>query len=275
MRYLKLTIAYDGTAYCGWQIQNGDVSIQEKLELSWQKVTGEKIRITASGRTDGGVHAEAQVCSLMTESQLDNASLVRALNAETPYDLAVLAVEDAPTGFHAIRDAVGKTYRYQIQYGRIRDPLRRRFWWYVPRELDVDAMRQGASYLIGQHDFASFQSAGAERSSTIRTVTKLELLHRDPRPRSLDPLTPAILPTASQFDRDRHLECDWFPTIILTISADGFLYKMVRNIVGSLVRVGERRESPEWIAEVLAQCNRQAAGQAAPANGLFMQRVWY
>jgi tRNA pseudouridine38-40 synthase len=328
MRYLKLTIAYDGTAYCGWQIQVGDISIQEKLEESWKKVTGESIRITASGRTDGGVHAEAQVCSLMTQTHLSNRSLVRALNAETPYDISVLAVEDAPTGFHAIRDAVGKTYRYQIQYGRIRDPLRRRFWWHVPRELDVEQMRQGASYLTGKHDFASFQSAGAERNLTVRTVTRLELLHRDPRPlskggssNSLDAQSNSVdtqsssehvqsnsehvqyksldfqsnsehvqsnlvgVPSNSgvQFDslspafvdRDRQMETDWFPTIVITISADGFLYKMVRNIVGSLVRVGEGKEKPAWIGEVLAQCDRRAAGQAAPANGLFLQEVRY
>jgi tRNA pseudouridine38-40 synthase len=273
MRYLKLTIAYDGTAYCGWQIQNGDASIQQRLEEGWRKVTGESIRITASGRTDGGVHAEAQVCSLMTETKLTNQSLVRALNAETPFDIAVLTVEDAPNGFHAIRDAVSKTYRYQIQYGRIRDPLRRRFWWHFPRELNIEAMRQGANCLIGTHDFASFQSAGAERSSTVRTVTQLELIEHDPRSNSLPRNSPGILQSTN--DRDRVFSRDSFPTLIVLISADGFLYKMVRNIVGTLVRVGEDRESPEWIADVLAHRNRNAAGQAAPANGLFLQEVRY
>lgn len=269
MRYLKLTIAYDGTAYCGWQVQAKDASIQQKLEEGWRRVTGESIRITASGRTDGGVHAEAQVCSLMTCTSMTHQSLVRALNAETPYDIAILAIEDAPIGFHAIRDATHKTYRYQIQYGRIRDPLRRKFWWHFPHELNIEAMRVGANYLVGTHDFASFQSAGAERSSTIRTVTQLELINRDPR--CTEPQTNSLVSN----DRDRPLVKDPFPTLIVLISADGFLYKMVRNIVGTLVRVGQERESPEWIAAVLAQGNRDAAGQAAPANGLFLQEVRY
>jgi tRNA pseudouridine38-40 synthase len=271
MRYLKLTIAYDGTAYCGWQIQSGDSSIQQVLEEGWRKVTGESPRITASGRTDGGVHAEGQVCSLMTQTKLTNESLVRALNAETPFDIAVLDVEDAPEGFHAIRDAVHKTYRYQIQYGRIRDPLRRRFWWHVPRELEVSAMREAAQDLIGTHDFASFQSAGAERNSTVRTITRLQMESREDRMIDSDFILQRSqnLTLAPPSPRDR------FPTIVLTISADGFLYKMVRNIVGSLVRVGEGKETVSWLAEVLAQRDRRAAGQAAPAHGLFLQSVDY
>lgn len=272
MRYLKLTIAYDGTAYCGWQIQSGDTSIQQRLEEGWRKVTGESVRITASGRTDGGVHAEAQVCSLMTETHLSNESLVRALNAETPFDIAILKVEDAPHGFHAIRDAVQKTYRYQIQFGRIRDPLRRRFWWHVPRDLEVPAMRQAASHLLGTHDFASFQSAGAERNSTIRTITKLQLDCHDPR--SGNTCTGSPGHDASSIS-DNVSPRSRFPILIITISADGFLYKMVRNIVGSLVRVGEGKEPPRWISEVLQKKDRQAAGQAAPAHGLILQSVDY
>ncbi len=277
MRALKLTIAYDGTDYCGWQVQAGDKSIQQALEASWFKVTGEQIRITASGRTDGGVHAEAQVCSLNTQSSLDTRSLVRALNAESPFDIAVLKVEEVEAGFHAIRDATGKTYRYQIQYGRIRDPLRRRYWWHVPRELDVRAMNSGAQFLIGTHDFASFQSAGAERASTIRTVTRLELQSGNEAPSDNVQDVGKFSDRHSQDHEHRHRggEVSFFPTVIISISADGFLYKMVRNIVGSLVRVGEGKESPDWIQWVLDQNDRRAAGQAAPAHGLFLQEVKY
>ena len=126
MRNLKLTIAYDGTDYVGWQVQKNGISVQQRLEEAWLKVTRESIRITASGRTDGGVHAKAQVCGLKTESALDFNDIYRALNAETPFDISILKVEDAPAGFHAIRDAIEKTYNYQIQYGRILNPLRRR-----------------------------------------------------------------------------------------------------------------------------------------------------
>lgn len=248
MRHLKLTIAYDGTNYCGWQFQQNGISVQQRMEEGWHKVTDESIRITASGRTDGGVHAEAQVCSLSTDSQLSCHNLYRAVNAETPFDISVLAVEEVAEGFHAIRDAVEKTYRYQIQYGRLLDPLRRHYWWHVPKDLDVAAMRESAKCLIGTHDFASFQSAGADRLSTIRTVMSLEITDADQGP---------------------------YPGLCLTITADGFLYKMVRNIVGSLVRVGRGTESSDWLVRALRQCSRQAAGQAAPSHGLFLEQVVY
>jgi tRNA pseudouridine38-40 synthase len=248
MRYLKLTIAYDGTGYCGWQVQKNGISVQQRIEEGWRKVTNESIRVTASGRTDGGVHAEAQVCSLATHSQLSCNNIIRALNAETPFDISVLAVEEAAEGFHAIRDAVGKTYRYQIQYGRLLDPLRRHYWWHVPKDLDVAAMRESAKCLIGTHDFASFQSAGADRLSTIRTVTNLIIVDVDHGP---------------------------YPGLKLTITADGFLYKMVRNIVGSLVRVGRGTESGDWLVGALRQCKRTAAGQTAPSHGLYLEQVVY
>lgn len=248
MRTLKLTIAYDGTDYVGWQVQKNGISVQQRLEEAWLKITGESIRITASGRTDGGVHAKAQVCGLKTESPLGFSDLYRALNAETPFDISVLQVEDAPDGFHAIRDAIEKTYSYQIQYGRILNPLRRRFCWFVPSELKVEAMREATKCLVGKHDFASFQSAGAERLSTIRTITELEIAddHRPP-----------------------------FPGLCITITSDGFLYKMVRNIIGTLVRVGRGTESPEWMTWVREQKNRQSAGESAPAHGLCLERVVY
>ena len=116
MRHLKITIAYDGANFVGWQVQPNGISVQQRLEEAWTKITGEKLRITASGRTDAGVHALAQVCSVATESELENWSLLRAINAETPYEMAVLKVEDAPEGFHAIRDAVEKTYCYCLLY---------------------------------------------------------------------------------------------------------------------------------------------------------------
>jgi tRNA pseudouridine38-40 synthase len=248
MRHLKLVIAYDGTDYCGWQVQTNGISIQQRLEEGWQSVTGEKIRITASGRTDSGVHALAQVCSLKTESELSHNRLVRALNAETPFDISVLRVEAAPEGFHAIRDAVQKTYDYHLQFGRILDPLRLRYCWFVPGELDGEAMRQAARFLTGEQDFASFESAGAERSSTIRTVMELEILEET---------------------------VHGFPGLRVRITANGFLYNMVRNIVGTLVRVGKKTNDIEWVRWVREQKDRKCAGQTAPAHGLFLDHVVY
>jgi tRNA pseudouridine38-40 synthase len=248
MRHLKLVIAYDGTDYCGWQVQANGISIQQRLEEGWQSVTGEKIRITASGRTDSGVHALAQVCSLKTESRLSVESFVRALNAETPYDISILRAEEAAPGFHAIRDAVQKTYDYHIQFGRILDPLRLRYCWFVPGDVDFESMRRAAVYLTGEHDFASFESAGAERSTTVRTVSQLEIEEE-------------II--------------QGFPGLRLRITANGFLYNMVRNIVGTLVRVGKQTNEVEWVQWVRDQKDRKVAGQTAPAHGLFLDHVVY
>ncbi len=248
MRYLKLTIAYDGTAYVGWQVQTNGISIQQRMEEAWLKVTQEPARVIASGRTDAGVHAWAQVCSVTTDCSMKCHDLQRALNAETPFDVSVLQVEEAAAGFHAITDAVEKTYLYHIQYGRILNPLRRDYCWYIPVELQVDAINEAASYLLGRHDFSSFESAGAERTSSIRTVKRLEA---EPE------------------------NCHQYTGIKITISADGFLYKMVRNIVGSLVRVGRGTEKPEWIEWVRDQHDRKVACQAAPAHGLFLDHVVY
>ncbi len=248
MRFLKLTIAYDGADYVGWQVQTNGVSIQQRLETAWQEVTQESVRIMASGRTDAGVHAEAQVCSLATSTQLECETLIRALNAKTPDDISVLNVQNAPDGFHAIRDAKWKTYRYQIQYGRIPDVLSRRTHWFQPCVLDVDAMRAAAQFLMGQHDFASFQAVGAERKTTVRNLKRLELAESR---RSI------------------------FDYLDIVMTSNGFLYNMVRNIVGTLVRVGQGAESPEWVEQVLLQRDRKHSGQTAPPHALFLTQVDY
>jgi tRNA pseudouridine38-40 synthase len=248
MRHIKLVISYDGTDYVGWQVQPNGISIQQCLETAWASVTGEQLRITASGRTDSGVHALGQVCSFATESHLPLQQIVRAINAETPFDISVLTAEEAPEQFHAIRDAKQKTYRYHIQHGRIMDPLRLRTCWFIPGELDLDSMQQAALLITGEHDFASFESAGAQRSTTVRHVIDLQVM-----PESVHD----------------------FPGLEIAITANGFLYNMVRNIVGTLIRVGKNREEIEWVAWVRDQKNRRYAGQTAPPHGLFLDHVVY
>jgi tRNA pseudouridine38-40 synthase len=248
MRSLKLTLCYDGTNYAGWQVQANAPTIQAALELAWQKVTGETIRITASGRTDAGVHALGQVASLQTESPLENDVLRRALGANLREDIGVLAVEDAPDDFHAIRDALGKRYRYQIHNGETPDVLQRHLTWQVPVRLDVEAMRRAAAALVGRHDFSSFESAGAERATSVRTVTDL------------------TVESGSHELRDR---------ITIEIAADGFLYNMVRAIVGTLVEVGRGAQNESWPAAVLKQCDRCQAGPTAPPQGLLLVCVDY
>lgn len=248
MRHLKLTVMYDGANYVGWQFQTNGVSVQEKLEAAWLEITGETIRITASGRTDSGVHARRQVCSLKTATRLTCDRLAFALTATTPFDISVLKVEPAPEGFHAIRDATSKTYRYQIQFGPVLDVLNRNQRWFVPRLLNIQKMQQAAEFLLGSHDFGSFETKGSERLTTVRNVTRLDIeYHRE----------------------------EIFEYVDIVITADGFLYNMVRNIVGTLVRIGVGKEEPEWALSVLHSRNRQSAGETAPAQGLFLEQVEY
>jgi tRNA pseudouridine38-40 synthase len=248
VRFLKITLAYDGTEYCGWQVQPNGMSIQQILQSAWHKITAERTNIVASGRTDAGVHAIGQVCSVRTESTLDNQTILRALNANIPYDIVVRRIDDAPEGFHAIRDAIGKRYRYSIQFGDLPDPFARKYCWYIPQQLDVDAMRQASQYMIGKHDFASFQAAGSDRATTVRNIFDLQLINQG---RALTP----------QLD--------------VEIEADGFLYNMVRNIVGTLVEIGKGKHPPQWITDVLNSCDRTVAGPTAPPQGLFLLKVWY
>lgn len=248
MRFLKLTLAYDGTNYAGWQVQPNGPTIQEKLELALKNITGETIRAVASGRTDAGVHALAQVVSFQTESQLSPEVLCKAINANMPRDIAVINVCEAPPGFHAIRDALGKRYRYVICDGPVQNIFLRHYAWQLLKRLDVEAMHVAAQSLLGKHDFSSFEASGSERKTSVRTIGDIFV------------------------DRRTDEESE---KIVFEIEADGFLYNMVRNIVGTLVEVGRGRQSTQWPAQVLAAKDRQQAGPTAPPQGLFLVRVEY
>ena len=176
MRTLKLTIAYDGTAYAGWQFQPDQPTVQETLETAIAKVTGQRVRVLASGRTDAGVHALGQVVGFQTDSALPPDVLRRALNANLPEDVAVLDVAEAPDDFHAISHVRRKRYRYVIHDGPVRDVFRRRFvWHYIHGRLDAEAMHRAAAALLGTHDFSSFETAGAPRATSVRTVFDLRV----------------------------------------------------------------------------------------------------
>ena len=244
----KITLAYVGTNYVGWQVQDNGISIQQKVEEAWTSVTGEQIRIMASGRTDAGVHAVAQVCSCNTETTLAPATLRRALNAKSPEDICITRVEKTFDGFHAIRDAKGKTYRYLIQFGRLQSPFELDRAWFIPRPLNVLAMQAMADLLLGEHDFASLQATGSPRLTTVREIRQLTL------------------------EQSRAGEFDF---LSITITANGFLYNMARNIVGCLVEAGEGRREPGWILDVLASRNRKASYMTAPAKGLTLLHVQY
>jgi tRNA pseudouridine38-40 synthase len=255
MRTLRLTIAYDGSEYAGWQVQPGRSTIQGALEGAVERVTGQAARTLASGRTDAGVHALGQVVSLRTDSTLTPDVLVRALNANLPDDIAVLAVAVVPSSFHPIRDVVRKRYRYVLYDSPVRDVFRRCYCWhYTHGRLDAEAMQRAANSLLGTHDFSSFESSGAERKTSVRTVFDL------------------VVERGRGGDKTSE-RCD--DLLVIEVEADGFLYNMVRAMVGTLVQVGNGSRSEGWPGEVLQQCDRRFAGPTAPPQGLFLLRVEY
>ena len=293
MRTIKLTLAYDGTAYAGWQIQPDQPTVQAALEATIKKVTGSETRAVASGRTDAGVHALGQVVAFQTESQLPVEVLQRALNAELPGDIAVLDAAEVAEGFHPIRDALRKRYRYVIHDGPVRDIFQRFYCWhYHHGRLDAEAMHRAARLLVGKHDFSTFESAGAERATSIRTICDIFVRRTGQggaRPTLLD--KPAVAPgrtgqgggtpnTLDGLGRPSYKGNnptgagggDW---IVLEVEADGFLYNMVRAIVGTLVEVGRGARPESWVGEVLAATDRSAAGPTAPPQGLFLLKVDY
>jgi tRNA pseudouridine38-40 synthase len=244
MRNIKLTIAYDGTDFHGWQRQPNLRTVQQALEDALHELTGERANTNASGRTDAGVHALGQVIHFLTASRHSSDTFVRALNALLPRDVRVLAAEEKPQAFHATLDARSKRYRYVIDNGRIADPFERRFAWHVPQPLDIETMARGGALLVGRHDFHTFETDWPNRTSSVRTIFGLEVTRRGTR-------------------------------VVVEVEADGFLYNMVRSITGTLMLVGSGKRPEPWVGEVLAALDRAQAGPTAPAKGLFLLRVCY
>jgi tRNA pseudouridine38-40 synthase len=276
MRYLKIVLAYDGTDYAGWQVQVGKPTVQAALEAALAKITGEEIRAVASGRTDAGVHALGQAVSFKTQSPLPCEVFCRALNGNLPRDVHVWEVREMPEGFHAIRDAVGKRYRYVIQDGPAPDLFARHYSWRIPQTLDAAAMRAASQLLLGKHDFSSFEASGSPRRNSVRTVTDIFAVrpctphapgrtalpgrhHDGPEGPSCNPPSETATPCRLEIE----------------VAADGFLYNMVRNIVGALVEVGRGAQPAEWIAQVLAARSRLVRYPTAPPRGLFLVEVYY
>ncbi len=248
MRCILLTIAYDGTAYAGWQVQPGQRTIQEELEQALARLTGQTVRVTGSGRTDAGVHALGQVAGFQTTRTMPPDVFQRALNALLPQDIAIVSAAEAVPDFHPIRDSLSKRYRYLIDDGPVRDVFSRRYSWHYRRRLDDARMAVAGAHLRGRHDFSSFETAGAERPDSIRTISHLSVV------------------------RGRDAEQN---RITIEVEADGFLYNMVRAIVGTLVEVGRGAQTPEWVAEVVEAADRSRAGPTAPPQGLFLLWVKY
>ena len=248
MPTIKLTLSYDGTDYAGWQFQPGQKTLQGTLQQTLEKITGEPIRVVGSGRTDAGVHAIGQVVSVETASHLTPDVLQKALNAELPRDMIVTSAMEAAPDFHAIRNARRKRYRYSIDDGPLPDVFERRYVWHCRSRLDVPAMQRAAQALCGTHDFASFESHGSERQSSVRTIFEIDVCRGE----------------------SRRANC-----VTVDVEADGFLYNMVRTIVGSLVEIGRAARREPWLVEVLNAADRRAAGRTAPPHGLCLIKVDY
>jgi len=237
-----LTIAYDGTGYGGWQSQPNATTIQDLLEAALAKLEGSPVTLHGSGRTDAGVHARGQIASCALAVAHSPSTLRRALNANLPEAIRVLRVQEVGSKFHARFSAKRKEYRYQLDCSEVADPFLRRYAWHHPRALNIAAMRRAARLLKGRHDFTAL-AAHSDRSP-VRTISKLTLT-----------ATGNLLTVA--------------------VAADGFLYKMVRSIVGVLVKVGEGKLTPEQVAGLLKSKQRTPLVETAPAHGLFLWRVWY
>lgn len=245
---IRMTVAYDGTDYFGWQVQPEGVSVQQRVEEALAKLFPVAPRVVSSSRTDAGVHARGMSVhfDIPRESwRMDGRKLVLAANAHLPPDIRVVAAARTRPDFHARFDAVGKQYRYSVWCDAAHDPLGIRQHWHVPRPLDLAAMRAASASLVGRRDFIAFSATpGYERLHTVRNLTRCDVRRSG-------------------------------PLLTVVIEADGFLYKMCRGIVGTLVQVGHGRFAPEALVPMLESRDRRLAGMTAPALGLVLWKVFY
>ena len=265
MRQIRLTVAYDGTDFAGWQSQLDQRTVQDELETAILRATGIQLRVIGCGRTDAGVHALRQTVTLRYDGPIPGEAFRPALNRFLPGDMTVLESRDVPYTFHPIRDIIRKRYRYLIHDGRTHEPLLRRSCWLCRfNSLNLNAMQEASRSIVGTHDFTTFATTGTPRTTHVRTVYELTL-----RRTSIDqfhPLLAAIdAPGAAKES----------PLIEMEIEADGFLYNMVRNTVGTLVDVGRGAKPAEWVADIIEQRDRTVAGPTAPPQGLYMVNTVY
>jgi tRNA pseudouridine38-40 synthase len=249
-RNLKLTIAYDGTEFSGWQVQPGTPTVQGLLSSAIGRITGENVLPQGSGRTDAGVHALAQVANFVTEAVIPPSNFVRALNDILPPAIRILGVEEVAPEFHARKSAQAKTYRYRIYRGDICPPFLARYVWHFPYPLREDDMAESARLVEGEHDFTSFAAVDPERGQEGREATNVRTIFSSVFVREGDELT-------------------------YTVRGRGFLHHMVRNLLGTFILVGKRTLRSSDILRILHAQDRSAAGATAPASGLCLVSVEY
>jgi len=269
MPSFKITLAYDGTDYVGWQLQANGVSIQGLLEDALRALDQRDVRVTGAGRTDAGVHALGQVASFTIQRALTADAVVRAVNARLPGAVRVLSAEEVGETFHPRSGATTKTYRYRIWNGEVASPFERRYAWHLAGALDVEAMQAAARLVEGRHDFAAFQAAGSEVKTTVREILVSRIADCGLR------IPDCGFPAASSIINSSAIRNPHSALLEYEITGTGFLRHMVRALVGTLVEVGRGRRPVEWITDVLASRDRTTAGPTAPPEGLFLVRVEY
>lgn len=237
MKRVRLIVAYDGTAYHGWQAQNNGITIESELNRCLGELLGEPIRVIGASRTDAGVHALGNVAVFDTESRIPAEKISYALNERLPEDIRIQKSDEVPADWHPRHCKSRKTYEYRIYRGEFPMPVKRLYSCFLYCPLDVERMREAARILEGEHDFKSFCQKGAQVESTVRTVYSLQLEEQG-------------------------------ADLVLRVCGSGFLYNMVRILAGTLIEVGQGRRAPESMRDILAAENRAAAGPTAPARGL-------
>lgn len=244
MSNIKLVIEYDGTNYCGWQRQVNGISIQQVIEEAITKVTNQKITIHGSGRTDAKVHAKGQVASFKLESSIPPKNIYKALNQVLPDDIKCLTSEEVSEDFHARFSAIGKHYQYIIINRDVKSAINRNYIMNVRDNLDIEKMKQGATHFNGTHDFVGFMATNSSVKNTIRTIHKISVKSYEQQ-------------------------------ILIDVWGNGFLYNMVRIIVGTLIEVGKSTIKPQEVQSIISQKDRKLAGKTAKASGLTLVEVFY
>ncbi len=271
MKTIRLRIAYEGTNYAGWQTQPNQRTIQGEVERAIQKLTGQSVSLLCAGRTDSGVHALGQVASFRSDFSIPPNRWRPALQSKLPDDIVILESDEVPEDFHATFAAKSKRYRYVIYNSVVDHPFWRRFVWRISQKLDAEAMNEAAQSLVGKHDFRSFESHWPNKATSIRTIKELSV-HRSAK---WDLWSPEHTRSQSKRELQNQSQSGDGDFICLEIEADGFLYNMVRTIMGTLVNVGRGTWTAADIERILNAQDRTIAGGTAPASGLFMAQVYY
>ena len=245
MRRIRLTVSYDGTGYCGWQVQPNGITVEEVLNKKLSRLLKEDVHIIGASRTDSGVHALGNIAVFDTESRIPAEKMAYALNQQLPEDIVIVKSDEVPLDWHPrYQERITKTYEYHIYNAKVMNPLRKRYSAHISFPLDVENMRKGAAYLVGEHDFKSFCNIKTNTNDTVRTIYSIDI---------------------EKIEEE----------IIIRVVGNGFLYNMVRIIAGTLIRVGRGFYTPEKIGEILDKKEHTAEGITAPPQGLVLKEIFY